>query len=76
MTATASPSASAPANSIGHVVQIIGPVLDVAFESGQLPDLYNAIEIKTTTDSGQAVRVVAEVLVRQRELLPQVVIAR
>ncbi len=30
---------------IGKVVQIIGPVLDVKFESGNLPDLLNAIEI-------------------------------
>ena len=52
---------SAPASAIGRVVQVIGPVLDVAFESEQLPDLYNAIEIRTKTDSGQDVRVVAEV---------------
>ena len=54
-------TAPAPVSTLGKVVQVIGPVLDVAFESGQLPDLYNAIEIKTVTDSGQAVRVVAEV---------------
>ena len=29
----------------GKVVQIIGPVLDVKFENGHLPDLLNAIEI-------------------------------
>ena len=32
-------------NNIGKVVQIIGPVLDVKFEGGHLPDLLNAIEI-------------------------------
>ncbi len=31
---------------IGKVVQIIGPVLDIKFESGKLPDLLNAIEIE------------------------------
>ena len=31
---------------IGKVVQIIGPVLDIRFENGHLPDLLNAIEIK------------------------------
>ena len=31
---------------IGKVVQIIGPVLDIKFEGGKLPDLLNAIEIK------------------------------
>ena len=30
---------------IGKVVQIIGPVLDIKFENGRLPDLLNAIEI-------------------------------
>ena len=30
---------------IGKVVQIIGPVLDIKFENGKLPDLLNAIEI-------------------------------
>ena len=29
----------------GRVVQVIGPVLDIRFESGRLPDLLNAIEI-------------------------------
>lgn len=32
---------------IGKVVQVIGPVLDVRFESGHLPDLLNAIEINS-----------------------------
>ena len=30
---------------IGRVVQIIGPVLDIKFEGGHLPDLLSAIEI-------------------------------
>ncbi|MBR6744422.1 MAG: F0F1 ATP synthase subunit beta, partial [Clostridia bacterium] len=30
---------------IGKVIQIIGPVLDIKFENGRLPDLLNAIEI-------------------------------
>ena len=46
---------------IGKVVQVIGPVLDVQFESGHLPELYNALEINATTDSGQEIRVTAEV---------------
>ncbi|MBC7342381.1 MAG: F0F1 ATP synthase subunit beta [Clostridia bacterium] len=29
----------------GRVVQVIGPVVDVRFENGELPDLYNAITI-------------------------------
>ena len=31
---------------IGKVVQVIGPVLDIRFEDGQLPELLSAIEIK------------------------------
>src|SRR4051812_25221158 len=46
---------------IGKVVQVIGPVLDVEFESGHLPELYNALEIHTTTDTGQTINVTVEV---------------
>ncbi|MGL4762685.1 MAG: F0F1 ATP synthase subunit beta [Sarcina sp.] len=34
------------ADNIGKVVQVIGPVVDIKFESGHLPDMYNAIIIK------------------------------
>ena len=30
---------------VGKVLQIIGPVLDIQFEKGKVPDLLNAIEI-------------------------------
>lgn len=33
-------------NNIGIVTQVIGPVLDIKFNDGHLPDLLNAIEIK------------------------------
>lgn len=33
------------AQNIGHVVQVIGPVLDVKFDTDELPKLYNAINI-------------------------------
>src|SRR5258705_5570947 len=46
---------------VGKVVQVIGPVLDVEFESGHLPELYNALEINGTTDSGQEIHVTVEV---------------
>jgi F-type H+/Na+-transporting ATPase subunit beta len=46
---------------VGRVVQVIGPVLDVEFESGHLPELYNALEINATTDSGQEIHVTVEV---------------
>jgi F-type H+-transporting ATPase subunit beta len=46
---------------VGKIVQIIGPVIDVEFASGHLPELYNALEVKGTTDAGTPIRVVAEV---------------
>ncbi|GAW93839.1 F0F1 ATP synthase subunit beta [Calderihabitans maritimus] len=30
---------------IGRIVQVIGPVVDVRFDTGQLPDIYNAVKI-------------------------------
>ena len=29
--------------SVGKIVQVIGPVVDVEFEPGQLPSIYNAL---------------------------------
>jgi F-type H+-transporting ATPase subunit beta len=33
------------AGSVGKIVQVIGPTVDVEFESGKLPSIYNAIKI-------------------------------
>ncbi|MEW6535382.1 MAG: F0F1 ATP synthase subunit beta [Candidatus Auribacterota bacterium] len=44
----------------GKVVEIIGPVLDVAFEEGKLPPIYNAIEVITEID-GKKTTIVTEV---------------
>ncbi len=46
---------------IGRVVQVIGPVLDVAFLPEHLPDIYNALHLKATTDSGLELDLTAEV---------------
>jgi F-type H+-transporting ATPase subunit beta len=46
---------------IGRVVQVIGPVLDVEFESENLPELYNALRIRGKADSGANIDVVVEV---------------
>jgi F-type H+/Na+-transporting ATPase subunit beta len=45
----------------GKVVQVIGPVLDVEFESEHLPELYNALRIREKSDSGVTIDVVVEV---------------
>jgi F-type H+-transporting ATPase subunit beta len=37
---------TATQTNIGYVTQIIGPVLDVTFPSGNLPKIYNAINVK------------------------------
>ena len=34
------------AQNVGHIVQIIGPVLDMKFSAEQMPAIYNAIEVK------------------------------
>ncbi|HXV16889.1 MAG TPA: F0F1 ATP synthase subunit beta, partial [Gemmatimonadaceae bacterium] len=46
---------------IGKVVQVIGPVLDVEFESEHLPELYNALTINAKSDAGPDIRVTSEV---------------
>src|SRR3990170_4103775 len=37
--------ATAAPDAIGRVIQITGPVVDIAFPPGQLPSIYNAVEI-------------------------------
>ncbi len=46
---------------IGRVVQVIGPVLDVEFDPEQLPEIYNAVELEWTGDGGEPHRLVCEV---------------
>ncbi len=50
-----------PSTHVGKIIQVIGPVLDVEFESEHLPEIYNALEIRGTSASGQTLRVVVEV---------------
>jgi F-type H+/Na+-transporting ATPase subunit beta len=47
--------------SIGHIAQIIGPVIDVSFPQGALPAVYTALVINTTDANGQPLRLVSEV---------------
>jgi F-type H+-transporting ATPase subunit beta len=54
-------STAAPTSAVGRIVQVIGPVLDVEFDTDMLPELYNAIEITGKTDAGEPIRVVCEV---------------
>jgi F-type H+-transporting ATPase subunit beta len=52
---------STAVETVGRVVQVIGPVVDVEFPAGQLPAIYNAIEVKDKNTSGVEIRVVCEV---------------
>jgi len=49
------------ADSTGKVVQVIGPVLDVEFDAAHLPEIYNALSLKTTNEAGQEIEMIAEV---------------
>jgi len=48
-------------HNIGRVVQVIGPVLDVEFESEQLPEIFNEITIDQLAEGGTQVKLAAEV---------------
>jgi len=45
----------------GKIVQIIGPVLDVEFPGGKLPDILNALVIPRLNDKGEQENLVVEV---------------
>ncbi|MEO8077581.1 MAG: F0F1 ATP synthase subunit beta, partial [Acidobacteriota bacterium] len=49
------------AQKVGRVVQVIGPVVDIEFPGGQLPEIFNAVRIKSEGKSGQAIDVIVEV---------------
>jgi F-type H+/Na+-transporting ATPase subunit beta len=54
------------ANNRGRVVQVIGPVLDIEFEAGNLPEIYNALEIKSVPgDRAEPVHIDVVVEVQQ-----------
>src|SRR5437773_2071056 len=47
---------------VGTIVQIIGPVIDVEFEAGHLPEIYNALHVVSEGQGGAAaLDVIAEV---------------
>ncbi|XP_052483402.1 ATP synthase subunit beta, chloroplastic-like [Gossypium raimondii] len=46
---------------LGRISQIIGPVLDVAFPPGKMPNIYNALVVKGRDTAGQQINVTCEV---------------
>jgi len=53
--------ATAEQTNVGRIVQVIGPVLDVAFPPGKLPKVYDALRIEGKNEAGQEVAVTCEV---------------
>ncbi len=45
----------------GKIIQVIGPVVDIEFEEGHLPKIYNAIKIPRTNTEGVKEELVVEV---------------
>ncbi|MDA0865474.1 MAG: F0F1 ATP synthase subunit beta [Cyanobacteria bacterium] len=52
---------TAEKTNVGFITKIIGPVVDVKFTSGQLPEIYNALTISGINPAGQSVSVTCEV---------------
>ena len=52
---------SADKKTIGVISQVIGPVVDVAFPAGQMPNIYNALIIKGLNESGEEYSITCEV---------------
>ena len=52
---------SADKKTIGVISQVIGPVVDVAFPAGQMPNIYNALIIKGRNESGEEYSITCEV---------------
>jgi F-type H+-transporting ATPase subunit beta len=52
---------TAEKTNIGYITQIIGPVVDVKFAGGKLPQIYNALTIKGTNEAGQEIKLTVEV---------------
>jgi len=41
-------------SNVGRVVQVMGPVVDIAFDQGSLPEILNALTIQTPQNGGEA----------------------
>nr|UCS09698.1 CF1 beta subunit of ATP synthase [Oedocladium prescottii] len=52
---------STSTKNIGLIVQIIGPVVDIIFPTGNVPNIYNALLIKGKNTAGQDMSVTCEV---------------
>src|SRR5438105_15455431 len=46
---------------VGKITQVIGPVVDVEFEAGHLPEIYHALRITSEGKNGPVIDVIAVV---------------
>ncbi|KAL8215376.1 hypothetical protein R6Q57_004825 [Mikania cordata] len=60
-TTSSSGVATLDKKNLGRIAQIIGPVLDVAFPLGKMPNIYNALVVKGRDTVGQPINVTCEV---------------
>lgn len=58
---TSGPGVPALEKNLGRIAQIIGPVLDVAFPPGKMPNIYNALVVRGRDAVGQQINVTCEV---------------
>ena len=52
---------SVQTKNIGRITQIIGPVLDVAFPPGKMPNIYNALVVQGKNEAGDEIALTCEV---------------
>jgi F-type H+-transporting ATPase subunit beta len=52
---------TAEKTNIGYITRVIGPVVDVKFPDGKLPQIYNALTITGTNEAGQNISLTVEV---------------
>jgi F-type H+/Na+-transporting ATPase subunit beta len=46
---------------VGFITQIIGPVVDIKFPNGKMPEIYNAVKVSGTNPAGLQVDITCEV---------------
>jgi len=54
-------TAAATSRNPGRVIAVVGPVVDIEFEGGRLPEIYNAVRITGDTGGGVSIDITAEV---------------
>ncbi|WP_342252696.1 F0F1 ATP synthase subunit beta [Spiroplasma endosymbiont of Amphibalanus improvisus] len=59
-------------NKIGHIVQVLGPVVDIKFQDNHLPSLYNALKIKNnkSEDTVEVVQHIGDDIIRAISMGP------